>query len=345
MRVLFDIVHPAHVHFFKHMIRELERRGHLIRIIARNKDVTTALLDRLGFRYLAVGHPRSGRIGQLRELMHRDRVLVREIRQHGIDVVVTRNPTGVHAARFARAFGIFDTDDGWAAGVHFAAARPFAHVITSPDCLRGDWGTRHVKYRGYKQLAYLHPDHFTPDASVLTELGIERDEPFFLVRFVSMAASHDHGEMGISMELKRELVKRLVPRGRVIISSETAIGDDLRQFAYRGPPDRILDLMAFARLVVGDSQTMAAEAAVLGTPSVRLSTFAGRLDYLEELERTYGLTYGYHPRNSADFFMKLDELISLGRECIADGHRRMLQDKVNVATWYTDFIESVGRRS
>ena len=32
MRVLFDIVHPAHVHFFKHMIWELEKRGHQTRI-------------------------------------------------------------------------------------------------------------------------------------------------------------------------------------------------------------------------------------------------------------------------------------------------------------------------
>ena len=345
MRVLFDIVHPAHVHFFKHVIRGLERRGHETHIVARNKDVTTTLLDRLGFHYRAVGKPASGRMRQLRELVSRNAVLIREIRRHGIDVVVTRNPAGVQAARVARVFGIFDTDDGSAAGLHFAAARPFAHAITSPDCLREHWGARHVKYRGYKQSAYLHPDHFSPDASVLTELGIERDEAFYIVRFVAMAASHDHGETGLSTDLKREVVRRLARYGRVIISSEGAITDEFQPFAYRGTPDRMLDLMAFARLVVGDSQTMAAEAAVLGTPSLRLSTFAGRLDYLDELERVYGLTYGYHPRDSTAFLAKLDELVAWGRECTADGHRRMLRDKVNVASWYTDFIESVEQRS
>ena len=35
MRVLFDIVHPAHVHFFKHMLTGLAKRGHETRIVAR----------------------------------------------------------------------------------------------------------------------------------------------------------------------------------------------------------------------------------------------------------------------------------------------------------------------
>ena len=37
MKLLVDMGHPAHVHFFRHAIRELESRGHEVRITARDK--------------------------------------------------------------------------------------------------------------------------------------------------------------------------------------------------------------------------------------------------------------------------------------------------------------------
>ena len=113
MNIVFDIVHPAHVHFFKHMIRTLEAKGHRTRILAREKEVTCRLLEDLGFEYDAVGKPSTrGRVGQLAELVGRDLSLLRLVRQFDADLVVTRNPAGVQAAWLAGVTGIFDTDDG-----------------------------------------------------------------------------------------------------------------------------------------------------------------------------------------------------------------------------------------
>src|SRR6188768_3706727 len=92
MKVLFDVVHPAHVHFFKHVIRSLNERGHTTRIVAREKDVTTTLLDRMGLSYETVG--RSGKksyFGQAAELLTRDYALVRIARDFKPDVIATRN--------------------------------------------------------------------------------------------------------------------------------------------------------------------------------------------------------------------------------------------------------------
>lgn len=346
MRVLFDIVHPAHVHFFKHIITALRALGHSTTIVARDKDVTSKLLDHYGFDHLTVGRPQKTRGGQLGELVRRDLTLARVAWGFHADVIVTRNPAGAQAARLVGATGIFDTDDGSAAGIHFKAARPFAHWLTSPDCLPERWGRRHVPYAGYKQSAYLHPDHFTPDPAVLGELGLSANEPFFVVRFVAMNASHDGGEAGLSISTKRELLARLQRRGRVFLSCEGAVPDEWKHLAYQLAPHRLLDLMAFATLVVGDSQTMAAEAAFMGTPALRASTFAGRISYLEELEHRYGLTWAFHPRDEAPFLAKLDELLGRGAELrpsIAPGRERMLHEKVNIARWFTDFIVEKGR--
>ena len=53
-------------------------------------------------------------------------------------------------------------------------------------------------------------------------------------------------------------------------------------------------VMRFASLYIGDSQTMAAEAGVLGVPFVRFNDFVGRIGYLRELEDVYRLGFGVH---------------------------------------------------
>ncbi|MBW2412218.1 MAG: DUF354 domain-containing protein [Deltaproteobacteria bacterium] len=218
MIVLFDIVHPAHVHFFKHIIWGLQKAGHKTPIVARDKDVTLALLNHYGLDYISVGHSgRKNRFSQLKELLYRDWVVWKLARDSRPNVILTRNPAGVQAARLTGAKGIFDTDDGLAAGIHFRAAAPFANIITTPDCLEENFGRKHIKYPGYKQSAYLHPDHFKPDPGVLKSLGIEPGKKYFLVRFVDMIASHDTGESGLSFDDKTRIIELLMRSGRVFI--------------------------------------------------------------------------------------------------------------------------------
>jgi len=50
--------------------------------------------------------------------------------------------------------------------------------------------------------------------------------------------------------------------------------------------------MAFASLLISDSQSMSVEAAMIGLPNLRLSDFSGRISVLEELEKVYHLTIG-----------------------------------------------------
>jgi predicted glycosyltransferase len=341
VNILFDIVHPAHVHFFKHMIRGLQASGHRTLVVARKKDVTIDLLELYGIEHEITGEsrPRS-RIAQLAELLERDRVLYSLGRKFGAELVLTRNPAGVQAARLLGVTGVFDTDDGTAAGIHFRVAAPFAHVITTPDCFTEDYGRKHLKYPGYKQSAYLHPDLFTPNAGVLEPLGVKEGEKFFLVRFVSMHASHDKGESGLGFDAKRAIIERLQAHGRVFITSEGELPEQWRHLQVRIPPHLIHDVLAFASLFVGDSQTMAAEAAVLGTPSLRASTFVGRISYLEELEHRYGLTFAFHPTQAGRLLEKLDLFLAAAdlRGSLRSSHGRLLADKENIAQWFIDRI-------
>ena len=87
---------------------------------------------------------------------------------------------------------------------------PFATVIIAPDCIQfKKFNQKVVSYSGYHEVAYLHPSYFSPDTSVLNELGIKNKEDFFILRFVALKGHHDNGHIGISLSQKRELIKYL----------------------------------------------------------------------------------------------------------------------------------------
>jgi uncharacterized protein len=341
IRILFDIVHPAHVHFYKHMIADLEKKGVQTTIVAREKDVTLALLKAYELPFISVGRSEKKNIfNQGKELLYRDLCIWRLAREFRPDVICTRSPAGVHVARLFGAVGIFDTDDGPAAGIHYHAAAPFAHIITTPACISETYAKKHVKYPGYKQSAYLHPDHFTPDPKIKQLLGVGDNEPYFLVRFVDMVASHDHGETGLSMVARVKLIDKLKAHGRVFVTTEGTIPEQWKDLQVHIPPHRMHDALAFATMQIGDSQTMAAESAFVGTPSLRVSTFKGRLTYLEELEHRYHLTKSFLPTQTDEFFTTLDSWLDdpAALKKVVSGHKQLLDETKNIAKWYVDFI-------
>jgi hypothetical protein len=340
MRFLFDVVHPAHVHFFRHLITELEEAGHETVVVARRKDVTTDLLTAYAIPHVTVGSaPRPGLVALGGELLRRDWALWRIVRREHTDVVVTRNPSGVQAARVAGVRGVFDTDDGAAVGVHFRAAAPFAHVITTPDCIGEHYGRKHVTYPSYKALAFLHPNRFTPDPAVRAELGVREAEPYSIVRFVAFGASHDVKQRGLPTDAKRAVVARLRAHGAVFVTSEAQLPADLQQYALPVAPHRLHDALAFATVCVTDGQSMAGEAAALGVPSVRYSSFSGSIAVFREMHERYGLVFEFCPGDDDAFFRTVDELASSTDRAIwAERRAQLLADKCDLTTWFADFL-------
>lgn len=350
MRFLFDLSHPAHVHFSKYLLAELEGAGHETMVVARDKDVTLDLLRRLEIPHVAFGRQAVGRAarggfaglaGMAWELAQRDWKLWRLARSFRPDVIVTRNPAGVQAARLARVRGVFDTDDGKAVGVHFRTAAPFAHAITTPDCIPDDFGPKHVKYPSYKALAFLHPNRFTPDPSVTHRLGLGERARYSVVRFVALAASHDRGERGLTATRKRDLIRRLEGHGPVFVTSEAPLPPDLTPYALPTSPDRFHDVLAGAQVCVTDGQSVAAEAAVLGVPAIRCATTTGRIPYLTQIAERYGLVAEYQPEDARGFEDHVEHWASesdLGWR--ADARDRLLADKCDLTAWMAEFLTS-----
>ena len=88
MRILADLLHPAHVHFFKHAIWEWQRQGHQVLITSRDKDVALTLLDEYGFDHNVLSTAGKGLPRLLWELVTRSIRLLRVARSFRPDLMV-----------------------------------------------------------------------------------------------------------------------------------------------------------------------------------------------------------------------------------------------------------------
>ena len=345
MRVAFHLAHPAHYHLFRHAAEALTLR-HDVLVTYNEKDILGELLRRQpiggAVRSVRARAQGGGVLGLARQFWEKEVGLYREARAFRPDILLG---TSIIIAHVGRLLGIpsviVNEDDFDVVSTTAAIGYPFCSHILAPRCCRtGRWAHKVVAHDSYHELAYLGPARFVPDRSRLAPLEVG-DRPFFILRFSGLSAHHDVGKTGITGRLAERLVAQLEAHGRVFITSERPLDEALEPYRIRLDPLDIHHALAFATLYVGDSQTMAAEAAVLGTPSIRFNDFVGRLGYLEELEHRYGLTYGIRTSEPAQLHAKVEELLrlpGLGAEW-ARRRERMLEEKTDFASYLTWFIE------
>ena len=349
MKVLIDAVHPADVWTLGAVEDRLLAAGEETLWLSRpGKDSVVELIEARGRPHVPGSTAGATMVELARELVVRDWRAWRTARRFEPDVILTRSPAGVHAGRLTRTPVLYDTDDGHVAGFLYYVAGPLANLIASPRATTKSYGKQHRRYQGYKELFYLHPVRFTPDPAIRGDLGLSPDERLFVVRLTSFTASHDVGEAGMTRAQVDRLLGRLGEVGRIVISAEGALPADLEALRVSVRPERFHHVLAAADLVVGDSQTVCSEAAVIGTPSIRFNTWAGRHPYQVELEERWGLTKAFSLEDEGAFFSEVDRV--LGdldgvHAAHADGRRRMLEwcgDPVDDLTAWTYELAGAG---
>lgn len=269
MRVLFDIVHPADVLMFYHPIKRLLARGDEVLVLSREKDVACRLLDELGIAHRTISSKGSGAFGLARELVQRDLAMLREVRRFRPNVMLGLGGVSIaHAGWLLRrpsiAFYAADT-----AKLQTRLTWPFITHLYVPQVYRGSTPEgRTTRFPGIKELSYFHPDNFSVDEARARKAGWKDGQECFLIRTVAWGANHDIGKSGWSDETLAALVEFLARRGRVILSTERELSPELQPYLYRGEAKDLHHLMAKCALYVGESATMAHEAALLGAPAI-----------------------------------------------------------------------------
>lgn len=342
MKILIEIGHPAHVHFFRHAMALWKSRGHSILVVSREKEMTNYLLQSFGIKAICISKAGRGILGLFREMLLRDYRLWKLIREFNPDIMTSIGGTWIsQIGRLTKKTTVvfYDTEN---ACVSNAITYPLVDVLCTPKCYQKSTrlGKRHLRYPGYHELAYLHPSRFVPDTEIVKRLGVKESEGYFLVRFIAWEAGHDVREKGLAAKDKIDLVRVLSRYGRVFITSESSLPTELGKYTLKIPPEDIHHMMAFATMVVGESATMASEAAVLGVPAIFISdTSRG---YIDEQQRDYGLVFHFANQDIDDALKKISALIHQPgiRDEWQVKRKKMLEDSIDVTAFVVDFINN-----
>lgn len=345
MRLLIDIGHPAHVHFFRNTINILQKNGHQVKITARNKEVTHSLLNHYGLCYEKLGLNNKGLLKKAIGMFEMDYKLYKIAREFKPQLLIgIHNPYVAHVAKLIGAKSIIFTDTE---NVKIASSLtyPLTDTICTPACFKEKLNPeKHVKYNGYKEIAYLHPKYFKPDESVLDSLNLSKTDKFIIVRFISWNANHDIGLKGIGNE--QEFIHKLEKYGKILISSEKKLSKNLEKYSIKISPEKFHSLLNFSSLYIGEGGTIATEAAILGVPAIHIEAnsegvatgeFIG--NYLE-LRDKYNLLYFYPNQENA--LEKAREILESENSKSEWEYKKnkLINDKIDVTAWMTDFIEN-----
>ncbi|GJM29967.1 MAG: hypothetical protein DHS20C17_26020 [Cyclobacteriaceae bacterium] len=338
MRILIDINHPAHVHYSKHIIKDLLQRNHEIIVTARNRDPNFELLESENIQFIDRGKGSNSMLGKALYFIRGNYEILKASLKHKPDLFLCfMSP---YAAQVSRILGkpCVVVDDTEHAKLHDRFTYPFCSTILTPYSFYRDLGRKQIRFKSNLELNYLHPNRFRPDPGIFDSLGIDRSQPYVVMRLVGWGGHHDVGHNGISESAQKQIVEKLSERYKVFISSENPLPEHFEAYRMPLPPHQIHHLLAFASLFVGESGTMANESVVLGTPVIYVNSLP-LMGYLREAEACNLL---FHFKNDDGLMLKVGELMEYGdiKSAFSDSHKKLLNNKIDGSGFMSWFLEN-----
>lgn len=336
MRVLIDIGHPAHIHYFRHFAVCFAESGNEVLFTCRNKGIIRDLLAFYTLQFKCIGrHYRklAGKVLGLFLFVVRIFVI-----SHKYKPDIYLSAGSMYAAITAwlrRKPHITLEDTGNMEQIRLYL--PFTKAVLTPESFHLDLGEKQIRINGYNELTYLHPKRFKKLSEVKDDYGLTENENFILLRFVSWNATHDIGHLGLSKETKQRLIDTLKRKYKVFISSEGEVPKEFTPYEIRISPEKIHWLLESAQIYIGEGATMASESAILGTPSVYVNSLkAGTITDQEK----YGVLF--HFSNEMGVIEKVQELMEIPdiKNVFKLKRNHMLAGKIDYTGFLLWFVEN-----
>ena len=278
MNILFDMNHPADVHQFKFVIKELQKK-HKVIVVARNKECTYELLKANKIKFI----PRKGYdsiIGKIGGILLINFKLYKIAKKFKPDIFVGSSGN-LYVAQVGKILKkpVIIFDDTEHATFQKMLCFPFASTIVTPDTYKQNLGKKQIKYPGSKELSYLDKKYFKPDDKIEKEIKKKNNQKIIFLRLVSWEANHDLGKKGINNPIR--LIEELNKFGKVLVSSEKKIDKRINKYSIQIPHYKLHDFLYFSDLVISEGGTVAVEAATLGIPTIYVNKL--RMGYSDNL--------------------------------------------------------------
>jgi len=290
-KIIFIIWTQAHYHFFKNAIKELSEKNEII-ILARSCKNIERLFQQGELKYEIVAAQYDNLflkvLGYVKSIF---KIFLKILRIRPKLIIGVGSTGGALASFFLRIPSIMYEDDEITTYQQITYV-PFVDHIIVPEKFRRCFGKKEIRLWGYKELAYLHPNRFLPNKTILVQYGLSVGDTYTIIRLNPWNAYHDTGQKGISIRYLKDLVSTFSQYGKVLLSTEKVLPKEYSTLLIRNP-SHIHHLLYYASLLFSDSQTMSTEGAILGVPVIRFNSFVGKNDMSNfiELEEDYGLIF------------------------------------------------------
>jgi predicted glycosyltransferase len=339
MTILFVTGHPAQIHNFKIVKSILEKGGNKVIWAASNKDISYELLELYKIPFYKLARPKSNLFSKIYTLLSNSLIIGRIIKNEKIDLVVSRiSPfAGIACMVLKKAhIGLADTE---VSGIYDLLFSKMLDTLITSNVFRRSLLKKQIRIPSNIELFYLHPNHFEPNSSIFDKLNLSYNSPFALFRFISWNAYHDSGIDKISDENKIKAIKAVSDFMPVFISSEGILPNELEKYRINIPSDEIHSVLYFSSFYFGEGASMAAEAAVLGTPAIYVNSIS--LGYIEELEK-HGLLYSFGS-DKVGQKRAIEKALIVAQEYSLNMNYRtkkneFLKDKIDASTFLAWFI-------
>jgi uncharacterized protein len=286
-KVWIDLDNSPHVPFFFPIIKELKARGYRVHLTARDCFQVCSLADYYQLEYQKVGtHYGANKVMKVLGTIWRSLQLLPIVLRERPDMSMSHGSRPLvllSSVLRVPTILLFDYEHAKSLPLLKPALGMAPEAISDPE-LAAHFRLGLRSYQGLKEDVYVAS--FKPDASLLSELGLSRED---IVATIRPPATEAHYHNPEAEKLFVEVVKFLgaIPNLRMIILPRNE--KTQREMVFRNwpewcrerriiVPDRVLDgvnLVWHSDFVVSGGGTMNREAAALGVPVY--SIFRGKL--------------------------------------------------------------------
>jgi len=267
MNILFDFNHPVDVNFFKNSIKLLAKEQHKIILTYRERGRLKDILQyEIGqYTLTCIGSHRKGFIRKVVGQLYRDYKFYCFQKENSINLSVCFGATNAIASAVNRIpYLAFDDDAEYKIPFYHANLFATRHII--PDFIKVT-KKNIFKYRGFKELAYLHPNYFQPDISEIEKYNLRKDKYIFIREVANVSLNYKKENTPIQAIIKYlkktdySIVLSLEDKKLIVKFEKDCI-------ILQEPIKDIYSLIKYALFVISSGDTVAREACLLGTPSI-----------------------------------------------------------------------------
>ena len=284
MKILIDINHPAHVHYFRNFIKQMEAKGHLFCVINRDSKMINQLLDYYGIEH-TIRNKRPKKKGTVASSMNLLRMIIWCIRKSisfhpDMYMGFANVPCSITSCLFRKPCILLD--DTEFNKMNHSIYMLFCSTVLTPFYFqrRLDDGKKQIYFNAFIEQLFLHSKYFKNNTKILEDLGLIRGE-YVVIRFSAYNAHHDMMANPLSEDFKKRIVSKIAQKYKVVISLEQESDDPFyHPYLAKFSPEKMHDIEANAKFLVTEGITMASESFILGVPYLLINPLkCGYIDY------------------------------------------------------------------